>query len=154
MSPLSLLTPLGIYLLNQTRTPMLGSPPTNNFATIMKPRWRKRKRRKRDLSVCWVTFIPHSFFFFCRWGGGQFIVTPVLLPAAECLISPLSERSMGRSACDASRVCRRGDKGRHTSSPRRVGGRWKKGAEVTEGTQRAKKRKAELRELHPEKIYI
>lgn len=80
-------------------------------------------------------------------------MTPVLLPPAECLISPLSERSMGRSACDASRVCRRGDKGRHTSSPRRVGGRWKKGAEGTEGTQRTKKRKAELRELHPELSY-
>lgn len=68
MSPLSLLTLLGIYLLNQTRTPMLGSPPTNNFATIMKPRWRKRKRRKRDLRVCWVTFILHSIFF---WSGGS-----------------------------------------------------------------------------------
>lgn len=114
----------------------------------------KKKKKKKKGFKRLLGHIHSAFNFFFLSGGGQFIVTPVLLPPAECLISPLSERSMGRSACDASRVCRRGDKGRHTSSPRRVGGRWKKGAEVTEGTQRAKKRKAELRELHPENIYI
>lgn len=51
-------------------------------------------------------------------------VSAQLVLSRECLISLMPERIMGRSECDASRVCRRGDKSRHAdthrpSSPRR-----------------------------------